>query len=157
MATVVGGDGIGWRGWRGGGGEEGEAALGGEDEEEAQGHRGGTRQCRGGCSGDNAEERRSRWWRRTEGKREGEACLQPKRRDKRVCACVGPICRRARPLFCQAERRGGRTTGWSVALTRFLGVETARSSLSTMHSAVIVGNSCRNWVNILVPSLMVQD
>jgi hypothetical protein len=89
MATDVGGDGIGWRGWGGGGGEEGEAALGGEDEEEAQGQRGGARQRRGGGSGDNAEERRSRWWRRTEGKTEGEACLQ---RDeakgrKGVCLC----------------------------------------------------------------------
>jgi hypothetical protein len=69
------------RGRRGGGG--------GEDEEEAQGQRGGARQRRGGGSGDNAEERRSRWWRRTEGKTEGEACLQ---RDeakgrKGVCLC----------------------------------------------------------------------
>jgi hypothetical protein len=101
------------------GGEEGEAALGGEDEEEAQGQRGSARQRRGGGSGDNEEERRSRWWRRTEGKREGEACLQLKRRDERVCACVGSTCRHARPWFCRAKRRGGRTTGWSVALMRF--------------------------------------
>jgi hypothetical protein len=57
----------------------------------------------------NSEERRSRWWWQTEGKREGEA-----------------TCRHARPWFCQAERLGGRTTGWSIALTCFFGVEKAR-------------------------------
>jgi hypothetical protein len=30
---------------------------------------------------------------------------------------------RTRPWFCRQNAEGGRTTGWSVALTRFLGVE----------------------------------
>jgi hypothetical protein len=121
VVADVGGDGIGWRGWRGGGGEEGEAVrmrrrrrVREAAQDSAEEAVVATTRRRGGAGG--GDGRRGK-------RRARRVCNEMKRRDERVCACVGPTCRHARPRFCRAEHRGGTTTGWSVALTRFLGVE----------------------------------